>query len=192
MHKISTALLALIVALGLFTPAVHAHTSLENSTPAEGETVEEPLDTIELNFNTVIEEGSTLELSKAEGEAPAPSQVTISDQTMTAVFDDALENGAYTVNWEIIGADGHVIEKQFSFTVDGPASEENTETTGEAAPEEENDTETDTDADQTETDVDSEQEPEEENSLPVFMIVVALLLLVVVIVLAVKLFSSKK
>lgn len=192
MHKISAALLALVVVLGLFTPAVHAHTSLENSTPSEGETVEKPLDTIELNFNTVIEEGSTLELSKAEGEAPAPADVTISDQTMTAVFDEALENGAYTVHWEIIGADGHVIEKQYSFTVDGEDAEEETETTEEAVPEEETEAEGETDTEQQETDVDSEQETEEENSLPVFMIIVALLLLAVVIVLAVKLFSSRK
>ncbi|PKC51643.1 hypothetical protein RhiirA1_483283 [Rhizophagus irregularis] len=36
---------------------------------------------------------------------------------LVATFEDSLEPGSYQVNWKVVGADGHLIENQYSFTI---------------------------------------------------------------------------
>ena len=46
---------------------------------------------------------------------------------MWATFLQPLENGDYKVEWKIIGADGHPIEGDFSFSVNVPVTEDSCE-----------------------------------------------------------------
>ncbi|WP_281975095.1 copper resistance CopC family protein [Halobacillus litoralis] len=96
---------------------VWAHTSLEEATPEEGEKLENPIKLINISFSTKIENGSTLYLENKEGKTITPSSVKITDNKLTANFSNPLPPDTYTVNWKILGADGHVIENKYSFTI---------------------------------------------------------------------------
>lgn len=120
MKKIAT----LLVMAGLFsaTPAL-AHTGLETSTPADGETITEPVDEITLEFNTVVEESSTVKVSTEEGVSVKTGEIMITESSLTATFAEPLPNGSYSVTWDIIGEDGHEIQDVFSFTVNAEGNE---------------------------------------------------------------------
>ncbi|AIY04185.1 hypothetical protein Plano_0220 [Planococcus sp. PAMC 21323] len=93
-----------------------AHTTLSSSTPAQGSVVTESLEEIVLTFGTVIEQGSTMTLESA-GETYDFEEVTLSSEIMTGVIKEKLPNGSYTIQWKIIGVDGHPIEGEVPFEV---------------------------------------------------------------------------
>ncbi|UOQ93977.1 copper resistance protein CopC [Halobacillus shinanisalinarum] len=107
--------LALIVSM-IPMKSAEAHSVLENSTPKEGATLEKPVEHIELSFNTKIEKGSTLYVLNQKGEKIEPTSVTVKGNVLQASFKESLASGTYQVKWKILGADGHLIEKQYSFT----------------------------------------------------------------------------
>ncbi|MFD1848918.1 copper resistance CopC family protein [Oceanobacillus bengalensis] len=121
----------LFVALVVFSllpfSMVNAHSVLEESTPAEGEELDENLKSIELSFNTKIENGSTLFLINDTGEEIQPPSIDITDNVLKATFQNSLEASTYQVNWKVIGADGHLIENQYSFTVKGSETNQSEE-----------------------------------------------------------------
>ena len=121
MLKIRGSLLMLLIVIMLFAiipfSKAGAHSVLENATPADGEQLNEPINRIELSFNTKVENGSTLTLVKDTGDEIKPSSIEITGNALEAIFEDSLEPGSYQVNWKIIGADGHLIENQYSFTI---------------------------------------------------------------------------
>ncbi|MEK1829279.1 copper resistance protein CopC [Priestia megaterium] len=51
---------------------------------------------------------------------------------LIASLDQPLKNGSYTVDWEIVGEDGHVMKDSIAFKVDvkDEAKEENTQAAG--------------------------------------------------------------
>ena len=114
----------MLLFLFLFTQPVMAHTGLKSSNPSEGSTVTTEVKEITLTFQTTLEETSSFSLMKKGGEAIAVEQMDIENDTMTGSFSQPLENGGYTVEWEIIGVDGHPISGTFSFTVSLPVKEE--------------------------------------------------------------------
>ncbi len=113
-----------LIAIMLFciTPfsIASAHSVLENATPADGEKLNDTINRIELSFNTKIENGSTLTLVNDTGDVIKPSSHKINDNVLEAIFEDSLKPGSYQVNWKIVGADGHLIENQYSFTIKEP------------------------------------------------------------------------
>lgn len=120
MKKLIIALSLLILALPL---SAQAHTTLTTSTPAEGEVMKEELKEVQLTFGTVIEQGSTMTLQGEEMEFKFEN-VTVSENIMTGILGEELPNGAYTVQWKIIGADGHPIDGEIPFAVDVETAEE--------------------------------------------------------------------
>ncbi|SFL55136.1 copper resistance CopC family protein [Salibacterium qingdaonense] len=96
---------------------VEAHSVLETATPEDGEQLEDAIDNVKLTFSTKVEKGSTLLLEKDDGEEIEPTSVEITDNVLEASFEESLESGLYKVHWNIIGADGHPIENQYSFTI---------------------------------------------------------------------------
>ncbi|MFY3792716.1 copper resistance CopC family protein [Ureibacillus sp. MALMAid1270] len=124
MLKILRSLLISLFAILLFsiTPfsTASAHSVLEDSTPADGEQLNDPINRIELLFNTKIENGSTLTLVNEIGDELKPLFYEINDNVLVAIFEDSLESGSYQVNWKVIGADGHLIENGYSFTITEP------------------------------------------------------------------------
>lgn len=100
-----------------FSSSVSAHTGLKSSSPADGETVTESMQEIHLEFETAIENGSTLSLIDESGTEISIENVELSENKMTATTTDPLKGGQYTVNWRIVGEDGHVIEGTYLFIV---------------------------------------------------------------------------
>ncbi|WP_102346163.1 copper resistance CopC family protein [Bacillus sp. Marseille-P3661] len=133
-----------------------AHTGLESSSPQNGEVIKEKLNQIALTFETKIEQGSTFELINSVGNTFDVEEIVINENTMVGQLANPLENGQYHVNWDIIGADGHPIEGEFSFAVQLPITETNADE--QVNPEEE----TQTPANDEETQKDIVKDPEKE------------------------------
>lgn len=117
-NKKSVFLLTALV-LGILFPmnTAFAHSTLEEATPKNGEELENTINRIELTFSTKVENGSTLYLVNDEREEIKPESIEINNDVLAASFEDSLSPGSYQVNWKIIGADGHLIENQYSFTI---------------------------------------------------------------------------
>ncbi|GED34899.1 MULTISPECIES: copper resistance CopC family protein [Brevibacillus] len=101
---------------------VFAHTGLEQSTPKDGETVED-VNEITLTFESKVEKGSSFTLMNEKGEVVPVDSIQINNQVMSGSVPSTISDGPYTVNWKIIGADGHPIEGKFSFQVKGNKTE---------------------------------------------------------------------
>jgi methionine-rich copper-binding protein CopC len=101
-----------------------AHTSLQESTPNDGEVVTEPIQELSLIFGTKVEQVSRVDVANSDGESIALGNFLIEEDEMWANFLQSLENGNYAVEWSIVGADGHPIEGAFSFSVDVPIGED--------------------------------------------------------------------
>ena len=107
MKRIISATLILLFA---FSSAVSAHTGLTSSSPADGEEITEDVHEIVLEFNTKIETTSTVKVFNENKEEIIVSNIQVNDNVMTGGFMSPLDNGTYTVEWKIIGADGHPIQ----------------------------------------------------------------------------------
>ncbi|MDQ0428219.1 methionine-rich copper-binding protein CopC [Planomicrobium stackebrandtii] len=107
----------------IFPFSVQAHTTLMSSTPAEGETVTEALDEVQLVFGTRIEEGSTMTIEGESGTLEFDG-ITVAEDSMTGEFSKPLANGNYRILWNIIGEDGHPIEGEIAFSISVEAEEE--------------------------------------------------------------------
>lgn len=110
----------------LFGVNVFAHSHIEESTPKNGEVITEPLKNITLSFETAIEPTSSFTLSDANGTEVSLPEVTINGNQLIANAETVLTNGAYTIHWKIIGADGHLLEGDIPFTVQLPENPEQT------------------------------------------------------------------
>lgn len=117
-RKTCTFIFALLLLTFIPIATVNGHSVLEKATPEDGEKSEASIDHIELFFNTKVEIGSTLHLVNRRGEKIEPNSITITDNVLEASFSENLSPGTYQVNWEILGADGHIIEDQYSFTIE--------------------------------------------------------------------------
>lgn len=98
---------------------VFAHSYTKESNPAEGEIVEEPLDMIDITFETEIETIGELFITDND-ETYQVENITIEEDKLIAKFDKPLENGEYKATWKIVGEDGHPLEGTISFTVQVP------------------------------------------------------------------------
>ncbi|TNJ68370.1 copper resistance protein CopC [Paenibacillus hemerocallicola] len=120
MNKTGIGLLLSVLLLLLAPATVFAHTGLQSSSPAKGETIDKPLTEIRMEFSTDIEPLSTFELKNEKNESVKVSGIGIDKSAMSGKINPALPNGEYTVTWKIIGRDGHPVENKFSFTVNMP------------------------------------------------------------------------
>ena len=131
MKRIMSATLILLFA---FATTVSAHTGLTSSSPAEAEVVAEDIHEVVLEFNSKIESMSTVKVFNEHEEEIIISTIQVNDNVMTGAFMSPLDNGTYTVDWRIIGADGHPIQGGYSFvvsqeeTIDQVADEKTSET----------------------------------------------------------------
>ncbi len=121
MKRIISATLILLFA---FTSTVSAHTGLTSSSPANGEEVTVDVNEIVLEFNSKIESTSTVKVFNESKEEISVSDKQVNDNKMIGGFMSPLENGTYTVEWKIIGADGHPIQGTYSFMVNQEVLEE--------------------------------------------------------------------
>lgn len=112
-----------------FVNTTFAHTHIESSSPQSGEVLTEPLEEITLTYEGKIEQSSSFTLQNAAGEAVPVDNMTVSENVLSGSLTEPIENGEYLINWNIIGADGHLIEGEVPFTVDVPVTETTTDNT---------------------------------------------------------------
>lgn len=174
MRKVAI-LLILFISLVPFT--VIAHTTLTESNPSEGEVLSTQPENIELEFGTVIEEGSSMTLSGPEASIEL-GEITVSDNIMASEVTTELPNGQYIIDWKIIGEDGHPIEGQILFGVDVEAPQEEI---AEETPEEEPAIEKESDEtaeNETAEAAETAQSEEENSNVWVTVLIVAAIILV--------------
>ncbi|MDQ8738864.1 copper resistance protein CopC [Paenibacillus sp. LHD-38] len=128
-------LLICLAALWLLPSVALAHSKLENAVPAQDATITASPERIELTFNTKIENLSNFKIVNAAGEEMEKDKVAVEGMTMSGTVPTPLTNGIYTVKWVIIGADGHSVEGDYSFTLEAPAATEETSPEPEASAE---------------------------------------------------------
>lgn len=108
--------LLLSIILILIPTMASAHTALTSSNPEEGEVVEGSLNEVSVQFETEIEDISTLKLMKEDQEIPF-QKVEVESQQMIGILKEPLANGTYTIQWTIVGEDGHPISGEVPFLV---------------------------------------------------------------------------
>jgi methionine-rich copper-binding protein CopC len=116
--KVLRSLAALLFALVLVAPVLlQAHMKLEKSVPAEGATLTSPPSMVQLFFS----EAPDMAVSKLEihgGTSKATLVGThVMDKSLMATVKGDLPDGAYVVQWQGAGDDGHLQKGELKFTL---------------------------------------------------------------------------
>ncbi|HEX6307172.1 MAG TPA: CopD family protein [Longimicrobiales bacterium] len=114
--------LGVLLAASLAAPALlYAHIRLEASVPAHGAVLTGPPSQLRLTFSERIERRYTrITLTAPDGAAVPLGPVTFvatSDREISVRVPPLPASGTYTVGWSTAGADGHVLEGSYAFTV---------------------------------------------------------------------------
>lgn len=173
-------LLFILIFFLSFNNFAYAHTGLESSSPQNGEIIKEEIKQITLTFETKVEQGSKFELQNSIGEPIIVENLALSENQMVGNLSNPLKNGEYIVNWNIIGADGHPIEGEFTFSVDMPVTEAPAE--DQAEPQQE--TQPEPQVDDKKVDPVNEKETEEvqQNKIPSYVIPAILGILIILVI----------
>lgn len=129
MKMMKKGILTLVLFLMLMPGAAFAHTGLESAVPADGETVTSALDELILTFETPIEPLSEIKVVNEEDSEMELADIEIKENTLTGKLSNPLPNGTYTVNWTIVGEDGHTVSNEYAFTVNSPVETEQPDNT---------------------------------------------------------------
>ncbi|MBD7938338.1 copper resistance protein CopC [Cytobacillus sp. Sa5YUA1] len=181
MKKLSM-LLFVVTILFISTNTAFAHTHLDSSNPEDGATVTESIDTIQLYFDTVIEDNASLQIENSEGEVVEASDITVNEDELIATFSEPIANGNYTVSWEIIGVDGHIMQESYGFAVNVP-EEEVEEDTEEIAPYTENEEPTVEEDETTPSNNAADETESNSNGLLIGIILVAIVAIIAIFLL---------
>lgn len=129
-HVKTSVLLTLgLLLILVFPTATWAHSKLETSTPAADAKLTESVQEVSLSFNENIDENlSTLKVKNAQGESVEVAEVKVNQNTMLGTLAAPLPSGSYTVEWKIVGGDGHPVDGTYAFEVDAPVAEAPPET----------------------------------------------------------------
>lgn len=124
-HVKTSVLLTLGLLLVLVFPtATWAHSKLETSAPAADAKLTESVKEVSLTFNENIDENlSTVKIKNGQGESVEVSEVKVNQNTMLGTLATPLPSGAYTVEWKIVGGDGHPVDGTYAFEVDAPEAD---------------------------------------------------------------------
>ncbi|BAU28641.1 hypothetical protein DFP93_105125 [Aneurinibacillus soli] len=110
----------IFVLLLCFPTTTSAHTKLKTATPAPNSTVTTEMRELTLTFGGRIENTSTFSVLDKAGKPMTPLTLTREEKSITGSLAKPLSNGSYTVDWNVIGEDGHVMKGSYSFTVKLP------------------------------------------------------------------------
>ena len=117
-------MLRLIVAAGLaFSVQLvsFAHTGLKQSTPAADAVVAVAPAKIDLVFTEPVKL-VRLQIMASDHEMPSNFTPNATAQAEFSFETPGMHPGKFTVNWAVIGADGHAVNNSYSFTVDPAAN----------------------------------------------------------------------
>ena len=113
----ATALASLLLVLS-GGPAA-AHTGLESSTPADGETLTAAPDAVTLTFATAVSsEFAQVAVTGPDGESVTAGDLTI-DGAVVSQPIAAEGDGGYVVAYRVVSDDGHPVSGQLAFTLTG-------------------------------------------------------------------------
>lgn len=131
------AVLTLVAVLLTAGPA-SAHDQLLSSDPKDGATLESAPSSITLTFSSApLDTGIEIVLEGPDGVTARGEDIQVDDRAVTARLDDGLPAGTYDVAWHVVSSDGHPIDGELSWTVEGepePGPSEPEPTTQEAEP----------------------------------------------------------
>ncbi len=139
--RLAIGILIALLTLGVMAGPALAHTGFESSDPADGTTLDAPVDTITLVFSgEAAPTGDGFQVLGANGELREPTEATTADGlTWVLRFDPSIAGGQAGVRWMVKAPDAHAIDGSFAFTVtaDSPATLLNEESGQEIAAEDE-------------------------------------------------------
>ena len=102
---------------------LHAHTHLEAAEPADGAVLKAAPATLDLSFGEAVQL-LKVDIANATGAAQDIGFAPAANAAKTfSITLPALAPSTYTVNWTVLGADGHRVEGHFGFTIDPNAAE---------------------------------------------------------------------
>jgi putative copper export protein/methionine-rich copper-binding protein CopC len=117
-----TTMAVLLLALAAAGAAAALHVRLEMSWPSADEVLTEPPTQLRLRFSGRIEHRySAVTLSAPDGHHVPLGTLDFvpgSDREFAVAMSPLRAPGVYTVRWRTAGADGHVLEGSFAFTLD--------------------------------------------------------------------------
>jgi methionine-rich copper-binding protein CopC len=102
-----------------------AHTALTEATPGDGAMMKQGPAHINLTFNGPVKLVK-LELMGVGHEMPTNFESNSEAKNAFMIETPGMHPGAFTVNWAVIGEDGHTVADSYSFTVDPSITEEHT------------------------------------------------------------------
>lgn len=113
------AVLLLTAVASVFPAGVAAaHDQLVDSSPASGERLDAAPTEVRLTFaGDLMELGSTVVVADAAGQDWAGSTPVLDGPALTVPLAPDLPDGAYTVRWRVVSADGHPISGSVPFQV---------------------------------------------------------------------------
>lgn len=131
MRRLLTVLVLACAAAGLPAPAL-AHNVLVGSDPKDGATLSSAPDRITLVFDQPARQGyAQVSVTGPDGASRADGAAVVAAEKVSVKVEPLPANGAYTVGYRILSADGHPVTGKITFTLKAVASA----TTGQAAPE---------------------------------------------------------
>ena len=107
----------------LVSASAFAHTALTETAPGMGAIIREAPGHINLTFNGPVKLVK-LELMGVGHEMPTNFETNSEAKAAFMIETPGMHPGEFTVNWAVIGADGHTVADSYSFTVDPNATEE--------------------------------------------------------------------
>ncbi|HEX8317048.1 copper resistance CopC/CopD family protein [Longimicrobium sp.] len=114
-----------VLACALLAAPAAAHTKIQSTQPANGDTVASVLAEVRVRFSTAVAPGLTrIELRQGgrtvlTGGAPVDGE---GNREYVLQLAQPLAPGAYEAQWTTAGADGHVLRGTFRFVVAAPAT----------------------------------------------------------------------
>jgi methionine-rich copper-binding protein CopC len=109
--------LAAVALLALWSMPAWAHSELVRAEPPAGSTAPPGLREIVLEFNEALGGGSTLTLYAGTFAPVAGIEIDVEGPVLTARLAEFLVAGTYTVEWRVIGEDGHPVQGSYQFAV---------------------------------------------------------------------------
>lgn len=114
---------ALLLALALAPPAVHAHDTLIATDPEDGATLETSPEQITLTYSAnILDVSPVVRISDEDGELLTEITPRVEGPDAIADIADPLPAGTHTIQWRVVSSDGHPIEGTFTITVEQDAA----------------------------------------------------------------------
>lgn len=114
---------AVLISTGPLATPAQAHDQLVETSPEEGQVVEEVPAEIMLRFTQpVIDLSARVLVRDATDEVVVDVEATVDRDVVTAPLPADLADGTYTVSWRVVSADGHPIQGAYDFHVREPTA----------------------------------------------------------------------